>query len=168
MADQPADKQLIQLSPDALGQLDYVSTRYDARIPQGVTPQDIANPAFWAHHAIKLKPFDEIRVHTEDGTWMAYYLVLDCSRTWAKVHLLSAHRLTTGDVAMSQASEAEVKTFIEHHTIVHRGPHKWSVVRKGDKAVLVEGLGQKDEATLWLETHARANIGAPAPEPVTA
>ena len=41
-------------------------------------------------------------------------------------------------------------------------------MRKGDKAVLIEGLGQKDEATHWLEIHARANVGATAPEPVTA
>ena len=77
MADQPADKQLIQLAPNEMQQQDYVSTRFDVRIPQGVTPQDITNPAFWAHHAIKLKPMDEIRVHSEDGTWLAYYIVLD-------------------------------------------------------------------------------------------
>lgn len=165
------DKPLIQLSPTGLEVLEYASTRYDARISQGVTPADLLVPGFWAHHGIKLKPLDEIRAHTEDGTWIGYYLVLDCSRTWAKVHCLSSHKLTSGDVAMSQASEAEVKAFHELHTVVHRGPHKWSVVRKSDKAVLVEGIQTKDDAASWLDIHARAQVGAPAaakPEPVTA
>jgi len=159
------EKALIQLAPMAMESLEYASQHFDAKIAQGVTPPDLLVPGFWAHHAIKLKPFDEIRVHAEDGTWMAYYVVLDCSRTWAKVHCLSTHHLTTGDVAMSQASEAEVKSFINQHQIVHRGPRGWSVVRKGDKAILVEDL-QKDQAAIWLEAHARTMIGAPpAPKP---
>lgn len=163
----PNEKQLIQLPPMALEALEYASQFYDARIAQGVSPEDLLVPGFWAHQAIRLKPFDEIRVHAEDGTWMARYVVLDCSRTWARVHCLSMHKLTSGDVAMSQASETEVKAFINQHQVVHRGPRGWSVVRKTDKAILAEDL-QKDQAALWLETHARTMIGAPpAPKPET-
>jgi hypothetical protein len=156
------DKVIPQLPPQALQGFDYVSQRHDALIPNGVKPEDMLNPAFWAHQAVKLAPWHEIRARAEDGTWVANLLVLDCSRTWAKVKQLSFHSLTTADVAISQASETEVKAIKDLHKVVHRGPHKWSVVRNEDKAVLVEGIEQRDGATEWLDKHARAQVGGAA------
>lgn len=164
------EKQLIQLPPAALEELSYASQFYDAKIGQGVVPADLLVPGFWAHHAIKLKPFDQIRARAEDGTWVGFYIVLDSSRTWAKVHCLSSHPLTTGDVALTQANESGVKAFVEQHQIMHRGPRAWSVVRKADKSILAENM-TKDEAATWLEAHARNMVGAPPPpksETVTA
>lgn len=155
------DKAPVQLPPNELFQFEYVSGHFDARVQQGVTPAEVLVPGFWAHHAVKLKPFDEIRVRAEDGTWVGYYLVLDCSRTWAKLKELSLHRLGTADVSLTQASETEVRAFIDLHKVVHRGPRKWSVVRKSDSAVLIEGLEQRDAAGTWLDQHARAQVGVP-------
>jgi len=58
-------KQLIQLPPNDLQQLEQVSLAYDAVVRQGVRPEDVLVPGFWAHHAVKLRPFDEIRVRAE-------------------------------------------------------------------------------------------------------
>lgn len=167
----PTDKQLIQLPPNDLQPFEQVSLRYDAVIQQGVKPEDMLVPGFWAHHAVKLRPMNEIRARAEDGTWIANLLVLDCSRTWAKVQILSIHQLTTADVALTQSSEKDVQEFIATHAVTFRGTHKWSVVRKSDRAVLQEGIEQKDAATAWLEAHARAQVGSPAaakPEAVAA
>lgn len=161
-------QQLIQLAPGALELFEQVSTRYDAEIAQGVQPEALLVPAFWAHQAMRLRPYDEIRARATDGTWIAYYLVVDCSRNWAKVQLLTMYRLTTSDVALTQASEAEVKAFIDAHLVKHRGPHKYSIVRKADNAVLTEGIQLKEDAIAWLEKHARAQVGAPIPAPKAA
>jgi hypothetical protein len=144
-----------------------VSTRFDALIPIGVTLEQILKPAFWAHHAVKLKPMDEIRARAEDGTWLAYLVVLDCSRTWAKVAApLHAPPHHARRLAQTQASLQEQKAFIAAHKVVHRGPHKWSVVRKADNAVLEQGIEQKDAAEKWLEKHAREQASAaPAAKP---
>lgn len=159
--DQP-ERQSPQLPPaDHLAGFDFMSTRWDAKIPQGVQTNDILDPAFWAHHGVKLKPMDEIRARAEDGSWIAYLLVLDCSRTWAKVKLLAMHPLTTQDVSLTQASEADVKAFVALHTVKHRGPHKWSIVRNGDKAVIEEGIEQREDAAAKLEALARKQVGAP-------
>lgn len=168
--DQQNAKQQIQLAPNELWLFEHSSTRYDVKIPIGVGPEELLVPAFWAHHAAKLRPWDEIRARAEDGTWIASYLVLDSSRTWTKVHQLSMHRLTTADVSMTQASQDQVQAYIEEHSVTYRGPHKWSVVRKSDRAVLLEGKEQKDEAVAWLQAHARNQVGAPPapPAPVTA
>lgn len=159
----PVEKQQPQLAPNELWQLDHVSTRYDAKIAIGVPPKELLVPAFWAHHSAKLRPWDEIRARAEDGTWIGTYLVLDSSRTWTKVHQLSLHHLTTSDVSMTQASEGQVNDFIAAHKVTYRGPHKWSVVRASDNAVLLEGKEQKDDATSWLRDFARAQVGAPPP-----
>lgn len=167
---QVQEKALPQLAPSALQLFEQVSSRYDAAVPQGIAPEALLDPAFWAHDAKKLRPFDEIRIRAEDGTWIADLEVLDCSRTWAKVKILRIYQLTSPDVALTQASEQEVKDFVAKHQVTWRGQHKWSIVRKSDKAVLMQGL-EKDAAALWLEAHARTQIGPQAlpksPEPVT-
>lgn len=157
------DQQLIQLAPNKLELFEQVSLRYDAEIAQGVKPEDLLKPEFWAHHAVRLRPMHEIRARAIDGTWVAYYIVLDCSRTWARVQLLSLHHLGTGDVAATKASELEVATFIGAHEVKHRGPRGWSVVRKADSEVLQENVGLKDDAIAWLEEHARKQLGVPMP-----
>lgn len=166
--DEKKEQPIAQLSTTHLTVFDYVSTRYDALIGIGQKPEDLLNPAFWAHHAVKLKPMDEIRARAEDGTWMGHYLVLDCSRTWAKVKELNRWSLGTSDVALTQASQEEFKAFVAQHKIVHRGPHKWSVVRNGDSAVISEGHVQRGDAEKALDKYARAQIGVEAKAPAPA
>lgn len=158
-----ANEQQKQLGPSDMEIFEQISTRWDAKIAQGLNSNDLLVPAFWAHQAVKLKPMDEIRARAEDGTWVADYLVLDCSRTWANVKLLSLHMLTTSDVSLSQSSQETMAAFIQEHKIVWRAAHKWSVVRKADGAVLLEGKEQKDDAIDWLARHAREQFGVLAP-----
>lgn len=153
------DQQPIQLPPNNLQGFDYVSTRHDALVPKGMEPKHLLAPAFWAHHAVKLRPMDEIRARAEDGTWLATYVVLDCSRTWAKVHQLSFHRLTTADVSLTQASADEIKAMIEAHEVKYVKGREWHVIRKSDRAVLQEHMGDKDAASAWLEAYANQQIG---------
>lgn len=167
----PNEQQLIQLPPGHLQLFEQVSLRYDAVIPHGVKPESMLVPGFWAHSAVKLTPYNEIRARAEDGTWIADLIVLDCSRTWARVKILHMHQLSSADVAQSQGAEVEVRAFIAAHKVIFRGQHRFSVVREADRAVIKEGIEQKDQAVQWLEAHARAQVGGvkmPKPEPVTA
>jgi hypothetical protein len=165
------DESKIQLAPgnENLMPMEAASNRWDAKIPMGVSKDALLQPAFWAHHARHLKPFDEIRAHNEDGTWVAYFIVLDCSRTYARVQLLQHYSLSTGDIAQTQAATDAVKNFTNAHKVVWRGPRKWSVVRQSDDAVLAEDITLKDEAISWLDRYARQQSGAPVKlAPVTA
>lgn len=150
--------QVKQLAPGQqhLNQIDYCSTRFDARIPIGVTAKDLLSPDFWAHHAQELKPRDEIRAWSEDGSWIAYYLVLDNSRTWAKLQLLQEYSLS-----QAMGSSEELAKFMESHEIKYRGAAGWSVIRKADGAVLQERMTDKNTAIVWLEQNARTQTGVP-------
>lgn len=151
--EQNNQQQQVQLAPGDLTLLEEVSLRYDAVIPANVKPETLLNPAFWAHHAVKLQPMNEIRARSIDGTWVGYYIVLDCSRTWAKVHPLSMHSLTSADVSRTQANEQDVRKFLDDHAVVYRNGKKWCVVRQTDKVAIAEDLGTKDAARDWLNNH---------------
>lgn len=150
-------EQEIQLAPTALKDFDYESRRLAATIPTGIDPKELLKPAFWAHHGKDLRPFNEIRCLSEDGSWIGYYLVLDCARNWAKVECLSFHELDKGT-----ASADEVQEFIDAHEIAFRGPLKWAVKRKSDGAILTENISDKKEAEKWLEKHAKDTVGGAA------
>ena len=161
------EKTIPQLSPESLKPFEYISTRHDALVAQGVTVEDLLNPAYWAHHAVKLRPMDEIRARAEDGTWMAYLVVLASDRTWARCQLLSKHNLGTADVALTQANEAEVKRQKGLYTISFSGPEKYRVIRKADKNVMSSGHEQKQDAERWLDRHVREQLSAPPAEVAT-
>ena len=154
------DKQIPQLSPDSLKAFEYISTRHDALVPQGVNIEDLLNPAYWAHHAVKLRPWDEIRARAEDGTWVAFLQVLASDRTWARCQLLAKHNLGTADIALTQAAEEEVKRLKAEYKIAYAGPEKYRVVRRADNNVMQSGLQQKADAELWLERYVRDQVGA--------
>lgn len=158
-----SDKQAIQLAPglENLQPFEQMSTYHQARIPKEVTKDDILAPEFWAHHAARLRAYDEIRAVSGDGTWIAYLIVTDCSRTWAKVKLREFVTLTGSDVAQTQAANADLQAIMDTHEVKHRGPHKWSIVRKSDRAVIEQGFESKDAADQWLKEHARTLSGAP-------
>jgi len=145
-----------QLPPgqEFFGAIEYVRTQYAAKIPDGVTFEDILNPTYWAHHARDIRPTDEIRAVAEDRTWIAYLIVVDCARTWVKVQALSHHSLI-----QSQASADDLKAFMDGYDLKFRGPLKWSVIRKADGSVLQEGIENKDTATAWLDKFAREQTG---------
>lgn len=153
MADTKPAPKTPQLSPTAFRQAEYQYQQYAAVVERGVTPQDALNPAFWAFHATKLKPWDEITIHAEDGTWYGKYVVLDSSRTWTRVFPLQVVRLTSADVAETQAviQNEKESPASPTYTPKFRGPKgKWSVVRISDNALMTEGLPSKEDAHEWI------------------
>ena len=116
----------------------------------GTTIEDIQDPAYWALIASQFKPYDHIEVRSEDGTWIAELVVMGCDRTWARVHLKNVFKLTSADVAMTQA--ASIK-----HEVFWRGPqHKWAVKRLSDNEVLRNECPTRDEAEKWLKEYEKS------------
>lgn len=153
------DRVVPQLAPGHMILAEQVRSEYVVTVGSGVLIEDLSVPSFWAHHASQLRPYDELVIHPEDGTWYAKYVVLDCSRTWAKVKQLSFVSLTTSDVSMSQAADAELKAAQAAYKVMLRGPHKWSVIRVSDGAVMQQDIQIKGDAEEWLAKHVRDETG---------
>jgi hypothetical protein len=137
-------KQLNSPVRHKLAEHDFV--QHSVTVEAGHTIDDVLKPEYFAHVAAKFKPYDEISVRTDDGTWYAKLLVTEVGRSWLRTFLLEDYKLTTSDVAQSQANAVEV---------IWRGPHlKHSVVRKSDRGVLKDGFATKGEAAAWAAENA--------------
>lgn len=161
MAD--SDRAPIQLAPNTLKLADFASNRHDAIIPIGVTPEDLEQPEFWSHNLQMVRAWDEIRARSEDGTWMAVYLVLDRDRTWARVKRLHLYDLSP--VPEAASSDDQIQVLIDAHEVKWRGPLGYSVVRQADGDVLHEKAGSEAAAKAWLVQWAQRQVAGAAARP---
>lgn len=147
------DQMAVQLPPNTVQEGEFQHTEWDAFIPNGLTPQNLLVPGFWAIHASRFKPFDEIRARAEDGTWLARYVVLEAGRTWARLQQLELHHLGTQDVSLTKAADQARDDARKGFEIKHRGPRGWSVVRSADSQMMHEGAASKPAAQAWLDEY---------------
>ena len=120
---------------------------------ENTRPEDLTEPAYWAHLAMKLRPRARIEAWADDGTWLAEYVVLEAGRTWARVRMLQVYHLGTEDVAMTHAEA------MSPYEITFRGPHaQWSVIRKSDREVLHDAEATQEGAVEWLKQRMKAGL----------
>ena len=151
MAEEKKEPQIPQLSPARFKGGEYVRSVWIAIAEQEHTREHFKDRNYWSHASQKLKPYDHIEVVRDDGTLYAEYLVLEVGRGWANVHELAYHSLTSKDVAQTQVAN------IQGYEIKWNGPHnKWIVVREVDQAKIHEQCATREEATLWLTEHLKA------------
>lgn len=162
MSKQEDIEQLRVLGPARLPVAEQVRHVWAVMVPIGTKMQDVMRPGYWTHHSARLKPWDRLEVMTEDGTWFMELLVLATDRSWTRVHKLLGMHLTSPDVALTQASSDLIDSLKDTMEVMHRGPKKWSVVRKNDRAVLIEGKAQRRDAEIALEELAKAEAASAA------
>lgn len=152
-----------QLDASRFKLAEHENINYVIDVEPGITRQHVLDPAFYAQFSSKLRPYDRIAVRCDDGSLYAELLVLNAERTWARVHVLSWHDLTTRDVSLSQAEAKEhvdaTKIPTPAHRVEWKGPHhKWSVIRNTDDAYVHEGDAAREDADLWMREHERATV----------
>lgn len=126
------------LSAIGLSVAEYKRHQWWCEAAEGVTVEDTLNAEYWAHVSAKMTPFDRIEVVAVDGTWAADLLVLATGRTAAKVKLLHHYTLDGGYSDMSAVNQT--------HTVKHRGPRKWSIIRVADGAIIKEDIPTREDA----------------------
>lgn len=116
--------------------------------PESKTPFDaVLEPQYWAHVSAKMRPYDEVIVRAEDGSYYARLLVQDAGRLFAKVAVIEKYDLTAVEVGGLDAVPSG-------HEIKFAGPHaKWRVVRLSDRAPLKDKFETKGQAQQWLVEH---------------
>lgn len=138
-------KREVVLNPQRMRLAEYETQHWVCTAEQGTVVKDLLEPSYWAHCSAQFKPYDHVEVRIDDGTWLVNLLVLGCDRNWARVHLLSEHKLTSADVSLSQAVKHEVQW---------KGPHlKFCVIRLSDKEVVKDGIADKKDAFAWMSNH---------------
>lgn len=128
-------------------QAEFARTVWVVKPEPGVTLEQLLQPESWAHVAKSLKPGDLIDVLSADNEWYAELFVRASTDNETKLAVLKHYVFSESKPTVD--GEVEVK---------HRGEaKKWSVLRKSDKAVLVEGLETRGAAEDWVK--ANRNLG---------
>lgn len=153
-------KAVPQLDPHMLQLAEHERNIYLCTVDAGVTRKDILNPLFWSHIAPKLRPYTRIEARSHDGSLFAELLVTQAERTWAKVHVLSWHDLTTQDVSLTKddvAAAAKIEAGTgNQYQVVQKGPvKKWCVIntKTNPPAMVREGEPTKRSAEVWLDEY---------------
>ncbi len=159
-------------APLHIHEAEFKRSRYAVDVPAGVLPPDAVQPEFYANIAARLKPWDQIELRAADGTWYMEVMVLDASRSWARVYpVLGPAMFTTPDVSLTQAVTTDAgrpnvpaprAPAAEDFEVRHRGSKKWSVLRRADGEVIAENLNTKQAAELELDAHLQRPMAAAA------
>lgn len=141
----PTPKREIMISPARMQLAEYQRADWVVTAEEGTTCDDLRNPAYFAHMAEKIKPYDHIEVRIDDNSTLTYLIVLETARNWARVHILS-HFSLVDDNAVQGASQT--------NSVEFKGPHhKWSVIRLSDGEKLKTGCASRAEADAWMRDH---------------
>lgn len=90
----------------SLGQAEYTAPRFHVRVDDDVTMDDIMRPAFWAHHAGKLRPFNTIEVVRQNLSLDVELRVIEVGTGFVVVRPLRIWE----DEAIAQARAAAVES----------------------------------------------------------
>lgn len=151
-ADPAAERKIVPAEPNRFQGAEFKRNQFVLDAPDGARPDDLKDPAFWAHLGERLTPWAEIMVRAADGLWFSRVIVMESGRNYARVYVENTHYLTTADVAMSRA-EAN-----SPYEVAYRGPHnQWSVIRKADRQVVHEGSQTERAAYEWLKGRLQAD-----------
>lgn len=143
----PKKKETPTIHPQRFQEAEFATKTWFVTVEHGVTFDQVRDPAFWAHIAQQVKPYEEFKVVQEDGSWIAWLLVLASDRAWVRTHVLSFHDLTKEKVP-------DVKSAA--HRVEWKGPfHKWTVIRNSDGEMVKTKLDSKEAAGRELVEHER-------------
>ena len=144
MADTADEKKKPAFQPKTLQAMEYVAKQYILTVPADATPDDILDPARFAHVASKLRKNSLILVVSEGETWTGLFRVYSVGDTWAKVHVcwVSQHEELGADAA---------ETPPEFRYKIDRNQAGYRVIHKETGKVIASKIATKGEAEARMQ-----------------
>ena len=130
------------LPPD-IGLAEEYRQDWVVNVKADVHKDEVLDPAFWAHVAEMMKPFDTIEVRWEDGSLIRNLRVVWAQKGYARVHLVSDEELEKVN------PDSEVKSMT--YEVRWKGPVKrFAVIRRKDQKEIQDGFMDKAAANKWI------------------
>lgn len=129
----------------------YSTPHSSARIPKGMTLQDVLKKETWAHIAHALVPGQVIRVVADDNSFSAQLMVIQATRLEAVLVVEWEKRHDTASLSDAVAPEDAYRIHF-----VAGGDAKWRISRISDNQTISEGHGSKAVAQAELRGHLQA------------
>jgi hypothetical protein len=128
---------MVPLKPIDLHFAHHIRLHFVAQVPPGTTLEDVANPAYWAHHVQRLRPGALVEVLSEDNSLDCELRVTEVGPTFAKVRVL---RNFTPAAAPAISHDAPTDVEVGYGGKADR----WRVTHKGQ--IVASGLGSREDA----------------------
>lgn len=122
-------------------QKEYSLNTWYAEVDSATSLKDLLQPEYWSHVARKYAEKDRIEVWKKDLSMCWDLVVVGVGKNYLHVAKVAEHKVDMG--SGDEFDGLDIKL---------RGPKKWSVIRKSDNEVLIEGLS-KVEAEEWARDH---------------
>lgn len=116
---------------------------WSVRVPHGIEFDRILDPKFWASIARLCKPFDEIVVKAEDGSYYGRLLVMNVMPFAMQVGKLEYYELDKLET-ISEKESASLKE--DAYKVEFDGTNKWKVISSQGKEIISKGHTSKKEA----------------------
>lgn len=142
------------INSSRVSEASFSYTRFRVRPEHGTQPNDLMDPAYWAHVCDKFRPTDILEVIPESGEWFAELMVVDVTKISARVRPLRLVQLIEQEDAVPAETPAAAS---EPFFVKWMGGAKWCVMRRTDNGILFRDLTTKDAAEAKL-----AEIRTPA------
>lgn len=145
------NKRAYQLTRDRFGEAQHSQQSYFVRVPSGVKPEDMEDPAFFSAVAPLCRPSGRIFVEADDGLWLADAYIVSCGTNYVHVRVLQVWNMAEWK-APATPTPAPTGYKVEwggRH-------HKWRVVREADAAVVHKEAASETDAHAWLNEHLKA------------
>lgn len=133
----------LQLATSAFRVWDYI-TEF------GTTFEDLLAPAYWTHIASRLRPWDQLMVRAEEGTFYAELIVTEVGQLFASVVPKPGYPFRL------QVAEPGVDASVpQGYSVKWMGEHKkWGALR--GEVCIKDGFTSQSTAVIWLQNVARA------------
>lgn len=152
----------LSLSPHGLKLQEQVSVTYGIVLPQSdnMEIKNLLDPAYWKHHANRLRPGDKVEVRTEGNLYYAELFVVDAGHAAVKMRVLSIVALENSDEAKKAIEFTVNEVKLEEspgYTIGWVSPtRKFGVKRDGHKDWVRWDFTTKEEARKWAMSDLKA------------
>lgn len=150
-APQPNLPRAMALTPSRVQLLRSARNVWAVDAPAGIDPDALLNYSIWRNMAVHFRPGDTVEVLAEDFKFWARYLVVDASKTGAK--LCKLEFVPVGE------SPNDRSLPIDGHTIKWLSPAqgaRWGVIRDRDNVKVQAGFPTREAALTWLVSHLKA------------
>ena len=123
--------------------------RFDCFVPANTDKKDLENPALWVNVAPQLRMFDEVRVISDDHSFMAKLLVTFTQGTDARLKLIYG-------VDLEDESDTAEEPIPSKYEIKQKGQLKWCIVNNETGENIKTNIPKKSEAQRELEDYLAA------------
>lgn len=129
-----------------------IGNQFAATTPIGTPFEHVLRPEFWALTAYKLRPGDEIIVHTDDMSYRGHLYVRDVAGAMGQ---RLNNRAVVAQLAFDEFGALKREMRTKTHEVRFLGPHsQWSVVSLADDRIVKDQFGTSEQAADWMRAQA--------------